>query len=267
MTKILTKLLLASLVIPLLFACERDEGFGGNSSISGTIKIREYNNDMSVLLDEYLADDHNVYLVFGNNTAVGDKTETSYTGDFRFSYLTPGDYELYYYSDDTVSGSGHDDVPYSTNITLGKNEDKDIGTLYSYRFRDYTEGDATITGRVMMITYFRNALPPLSEDDILDIVPAQDYEVYLIYGDHEGYDERARTDYDGYFRFTGLIKGDYMVYTFTEELPGGRYAGDNESVIRFSLSNGTYKLAVYKDVTISQTNQVVTLGTLYSENQ
>ena len=101
------KCLAAGLILSLVFSCERDEGFGGNSSISGTIKIKEYNNDMSLLLYEYAARDFNVYLVFGDNTTIGDDVETSYTGDFRFNYLTPGDYELFYYSDDTSASSGH----------------------------------------------------------------------------------------------------------------------------------------------------------------
>ena len=267
MTNTISKYLVFSLVILLLISCERDEGFGGTSSISGKIKIKEYNNDMSVLLDEYNAPDHNVYLVFGTNSTVGDEAETSYTGDFSFRYLNPGDYELFYYSDDTAISSGHDEIAFSKKITLSNKEDINLGTLYSYRFRDFDQGNATIRGRVMMITYNKNAIPPLDDEDILDIVPAQDYEVYLKYGDHEGYDERVRTDYDGYFQFRELIKGNYRIYTYTEELAGGRYAGDNESVIRFTLSNGTYKLAVYQDATITEVNQVVTLDTMYSEDQ
>ena len=255
------------LIIFSLFACEREEGLGGNSSITGSIMIKEYNNDMSVLLVEYAGSDQNVYLIFGDNTTAGKDVETSYTGEFSFNYLTPGDYEVYYYSDDTTSNSGHEEIAYSENITLSKKEDLDLGTLYSYRFRDYDQGNATIKGRVMMITYNKNAPPPLTDDEILDIVPAQDYEVYLKYGDHEGYDERVRTDYDGYFQFINLIKGDYRVYTFTEDLTGGRYEGDNESVIRFLLSNGSYRLAVYQDVTIDQANQVVSLNIMYSEDQ
>ncbi len=255
------------LIIFSLFACEREEGMGGNSSVSGSLMIREYNNDMSVLLEEYVASDKKVYLIFGDNTTPGKDVETSYTGKFRFDYLTPGDYEFYYYTDDTASGSGHQEIAFSKNITLSKKEDLDIGTFYSYRFRDFNDGDATIKGRVMLITYNKNAPPPLTDANILDIVPAQDYEVYLKYGDHEGYDERVRTDYDGYFLFSNLIKGDHRIYTYTEELSGGRYAGDNESVIRFPLSNGSYKLAVYIDVTIEEVNQVVTLDTMFSEKQ
>ena len=267
MTKSIIKYVTILLVIFSLFACEREEGFGGNSSISGSVMIKEYNNDMSVLLDEYAAPDHNVYLIFGDNTTVGKDVETSYNGKFRFDYLTPGDYEFFYYSDDTATNSGHQEIAFSKAITLSKKEDLDLGTLYSYRFRDFDQGYAIIKGRVMMITYKKNAIPPLTEDEILDIVPAQDYDVYLKYGENEGYNERARTDYDGYFQFIDLIKGDFRVWVYTKELSGGRYDGDNESVIRFPLSNGSYDLAVYQDVTIDQATQVVTLDVMYSEDQ
>jgi hypothetical protein len=267
MTKSYFQYIYICLIISSLFACERDEGLGGNASISGSITIREYNKDMTVLLDEYPAADHNVYLIFGDNSTVGKDMETSYKGDFRFDYLTPGDYEVYYYSNDTTTGSGHEEIAFSKTMTLSNKENLDLGTLFSYRFRDFNDGHAIIKGRVMLITYYKNALPPLADNDILDIVPAQDYEVYLKYGDHEGYDERGRTDYDGYFQFINLIKGDYRVYTFTKDLPGGRYEGDDESVIRFTMSNGSYQLAVYQDVTIDQPGQVVTLDNMYSEDQ
>jgi len=256
-----------SLIIFSLFACERDEGFGGDASISGSLMIKEYNNDMSVLLDEYPASDQNIYLIFGDNTTVGEDVETSNKGHFSFEYLTPGDYEIYYYSDDTATGSGHGEVAFLQSITLSKKETLDLGDLYSYRFRDFDQGNATIKGRVMMITYNKNASAPLTDDDILDIVPAQDYEVYLKYGNSDGYAERVRTDYDGYFQFINLIKGNYRVYVYTEELSGGIYEGDDENVIRFPLSHGSYKLAVYTDVTINENSQVITLDNLYSEDQ
>jgi len=267
MKTILIKYFSICLIIFSLFACERDEGFGGNSSVSGSITIKEYNNDMSILLNEYAGSDQNVYLIFGDNTSVGEDVETSYNGNFSFNYLTPGDYEVFYYSEDTAADSGHEEIAFSKTFTLSKKENLDLGTLFAFSFRDFDQGNATIKGRVMMINYLNSATPPLAVNDIKDIVPAQDYEVYLTYGDHKGYDERVRTDYDGYFQFINLIKGDYRVYVFTEELIGGRYDGDNESVIRFPLSNGSYRLAVYHDVTINQVNQVISLDVMYSEKE
>ncbi len=254
-------------ITPGMTSCERDEGFGGNSSISGKIITREYNRDMDVLLQEYEAADHNVYIVFGDNTTVGKEVETTPAGSFSFEYLTPGEYEVYFYSEDTSASQSTGEMIISSSISLGKNEDLDMGILYNYDLKDYNDGFATIKGRVLMINYLSTAIPPYTDDDIKDIVPAQDYEVYLIYNDHDGYDERIRTDYFGYFQFSDLIKGNYRIYTYTEDLIGGRYYNDNEQVIRYPQSEGTFKLALYRDVTVSEINQVVTIEDFYSEKE
>ena len=255
------------MILLILSSCERDEGFGGNSSISGKVVTREYSRDMTTLLQEYNAADQNVYIIFGDRSTIGDDVETSPSGHFSFDYLTPGDYEVYYYSEDTSAARSTSEMIISFKVTLENNKNHDMGTMYTYDLKDYNDGFAVISGRVMMINYLSAAIPPYTDDDIKDIVPAQDYEVYLIYGDHEGYDERVRTDYYGYFEFTDLIKGNYRIYTFTEDLIGGRYQNDNEQVIRYPLSEGTYKLVLYRDVTISEINQLVTLEDFYPEKE
>lgn len=245
--------------------CEREEGFGGKSSVSGHIITREFNRDMSLMLQEYPAAGQDVYIIFGNETISGDDQETAPDGSFSFRYLTPGDYEVYYYCDDTTMAGGSGDMTLSYPISLARNEDFDLGTLYAYDLKDYNDGHAQIRGRVMVINYKATAFPPYSDEDIKDIVPAQDYEVYLIYGDHGGYDERERTDYAGYFRFDKLIIGNYRVYTFTDEISGGRYDMNSEQIIYYPQSNGSYKPALYRDTVISQATQVVNVEDFYTE--
>ena len=142
-----------------------------------------------------------------------------------------------------------------------------MGTFYNYDLKDYNDGFAVIKGRVMMINYLSTAIPPYTDDDIKDIVPAQDYEVYLIYGNHDGYDERVRTDYLGYFRYSDLIKGNYRIYTYTEDLIGGRYYNITDQVIRYPDSEGTFMLTLFRDVTVSEINQVVSIEDFYSEKE
>jgi len=254
-------------IVPGLTSCERDEGFGGNSSISGKIVTREYSRDMSTLLQEYDDADKNVSIIFGNSSTVGDEVETTPSGDFSFEYLLPGDYEIYCYSDDTSGSNSSGEMVVSISVSLDKNETHDLGTMYSYDLKDFNDGLAIIKGQVMMINYLSTAIPPYIESDIKDIVPTQDYEVYLIYGNHEGYDERVRTDYNGYFRFTNLIKGNYRIYTFTEDLIGGRYQDDTQQVIRYQDSEGTYNLVLFRDVSITELTQQVTLEAFYSEKE
>jgi hypothetical protein len=49
-----------------------------------------------------------------------------------------------------------------------------------------------------------------------DPYPLMDARVYIIYGDHDFYDDDVRTGPDGLFVFSWLRKGDYQVYAFGE---------------------------------------------------
>jgi hypothetical protein len=259
--------LVAYLILTSLLSCEREEGFGGSSSIYGKIIMKEYNIDQSLLLRESVAGDHNVYIIFGDQSNVGDEVETSYEGIFSFNYLTPGDYEVYYYSEDTTEESSHEKTAFYVFTKLSNNQDLDLGTMYTYRFREFDEGGATIMGRVMMINYFPTAIPPLTDSDIKDIVPAQDLEVFLKYGEKAGYDERVRTDYNGYYQFANLIKGSYRIYVYSQQVVGGRYAGVSEGVIRYPQSQGSFDLVLYKDAEITEFNEVITLEDFVTEKQ
>ncbi|MCB9169792.1 MAG: hypothetical protein H6597_07350 [Flavobacteriales bacterium] len=45
---------------------------------------------------------------------------------------------------------------------------------------------------------------------------APEYRVYLIYGDHETFDDDTRTGPDGRYKFPWLRKGDYTVFAYSE---------------------------------------------------
>lgn len=48
--------------------------------------------------------------------------------------------------------------------------------------------------------------------------PAQELDVYICYGtDDNAIDDRTRTSFDGSFKFTGLRKGDYRIFIYTED--------------------------------------------------
>ena len=49
------------------------------------------------------------------------------------------------------------------------------------------------------------------------VVPAQDVEVYLTYGDRVGPDDRVWTNYDGEFAFYWLRPGPYTLYVYSED--------------------------------------------------
>lgn len=49
-----------------------------------------------------------------------------------------------------------------------------------------------------------------------DPYPYQDTRVYIVYGDHDFYDDNVRTGPNGQYVFRWLRKGDYTVYTYSE---------------------------------------------------
>ena len=70
-------------------------------------------------------------------------------------------------------------------------------------------GDAEISGQVW--TYALNG----SLTDTIADYAAEDTYVYIVFGDHTGFDKRIKTYYEGKFRFSYLYPGDYTVYTYS----------------------------------------------------
>lgn len=84
-----------------------------------------------------------------------------------------------------------------------------------------------------------------------DPYPYQETRVYIIYGDHEFYDDDVRTGPDGKFAFRWLRKGNYTVYTYGE-CRGEGCAGNS--------------VAVMRNVTIDGKKDVVTVPTITVDN-
>ncbi len=205
-----------------LTSCSQDEGFGGNSHIKGKLTVKYYNDDFSLLLSEETipAQDEDVFLIFGEDSAIGEKTETNYTGDFEFNYLWPGKYKICYYSEDTLpSLSEKIDIEIVKEIELSKNETKVLNDLKIYKTLQWNEGTSSITGKVYVINYKNSSEYPNLVTK--DITPAQELEIYIKYGNHAFYDERIRTSFDGTFTFTKLIKGKYEIFMYSEDVSGG----------------------------------------------
>ncbi len=241
-----SSLLVMAFFIGLTFSgCDKSEGYGGTSRISGAIETRYYNDDYSKLIRQVPAVDEEVFLLFGNNENVGDRVETSATGSFEFNYLRAGKYMVYYSSiDSTVSGE--QDKVVAVEIDLKEGEDKDLGTLARLQILDFDDGSAKIHGVIRLINYKNSSVYPFLE--VKDTSYAQEHEVYLTYGAHEFYDERIRTSYNGYFEFNDLIPGDYEIFTYSEDKTGA-----------------TERIPVIRNVTITEPKQEIDLGVLFVE--
>jgi hypothetical protein len=138
-----TSFFITSLVVVLFFcqSCEKYEGEGGKSSITGKILITERLYVQSNLSDsiQYPGATEDVYIVYGGDSDVpDDKVECGYDGTFRFEYLQPGTYTIYAYSEIFDKGnniSNNDDDHYvrqvvKQTIELNKKEDLDLGTIH-----------------------------------------------------------------------------------------------------------------------------------------
>ncbi len=199
-------------------SCVKPEGYGGTSSINGTIITSYYNEDYSQLIKEAPAVNEDVYLLFGDTEVVGDKVETGPGGAFSFEYLRPGNYTVYFMGEDSTEVDRKEYV-ISNDVSLGSNQDFDLGTLKELKTLDYNDGTSSISGIIKLINYKNSSTYPFLE--VKDTSFAQEQEVYLVYGEHEFYDERIRTSYDGYFEFKDLIPGEYTIFTYSEDITGG----------------------------------------------
>jgi len=96
-------------------------------------------------------------------------------------------------------------------------------------------GNATITGQVWVRNY--NA----TFTQLLNEYPGMDEDVYIVYGDNIGYDDRTRADYLGNYRFNYLRPGKYTIYVYSKDS---------------TLSSPNGKTVVIKEIEISENAQV-----------
>ena len=86
-----------------------------------------------------------------------------------------------------------------------------------------------------------------------DPYPYPESRVYIVYGDHDFYDDDIRTGPDGLFVFSWLRKGDYKVYTYGECDP-----------LSADCSSGV--VPVSRSVQISDKSEVVDVPTMVANN-
>ncbi len=228
----------------VMSSCEKNEGMGGTGSISGTIVEQFYNKDFSEAFHSSPAVDEDVFILFGDDSTPGDRVITGVTGEFRFDYLYPGSYVIYYQTDDSVNVSGDEWLTYEVELENG--QELDLGELEKMNALDYDDGTSVIGGVVEKTKYDNDSKWPNLVWKYTDF--AHDHEVFLLYGDDEYYSERIRTSYDGYFEFSNLIPGDYLVFLYSED-----------------VTKVTEHVVLKYEVTITEFGQVIDLGTIAIE--
>lgn len=207
-----------SILIVVLFAlvlisCNKEEGEGGNSVITGKVFSKVYNNSLTQMIDSYYKPDVDVYLVYGDNETYNDDFKTDRDGTFRFEYLRKGNYKIFAYSVDNTGASGSGITPVIIEVNVGSsNEVVSVEDLVISEKMDYDDGTSTITGKLRVDAYNRQ------RTTILGSHYKADWDVFISYGSDRSYFENVKTYFDGSFQFTNLVKGDYIIYAMSDNM-------------------------------------------------
>ena len=240
------KLIFVALILSFGFlSCEKTEGLGGTGSIAGTVTEKFYNDDFSLLIYEKPTVDEEVFIVFGDKKEVGNRERTNHLGQFRFKYLYPGTYQVYFSSEDSLSELNMD-VENLYEVDLERGEELDLGSLEKMTTMDSDDGNATIKGVVKVIDYVDASTWPNLVIEKTYYVTEQ--EVYLTYHNHSFYDDRIRTQAEGVFEFGGLNPGDYLIFLHSDD-----------------VTEASDKVTLEFEVSIDDFDQVVDLGEIVIE--
>jgi len=118
-------------------SCKKEEGEGGNSSITGSIWVKKFNTTGILVLGEYAGAYEDVYIIYGDDSNYGNRIQANPEGKYEFKYLQPGHYKIYAYSKDST---GNADAPKFAIIReveiTKKKQTVDAGTI---RITEYAE--------------------------------------------------------------------------------------------------------------------------------
>ena len=197
--KIIT--LLSSFIL-LFISCDKTPGYGGNCGITGVVKIRKFNSDYSVLREETVLANADVYIVFQDGQGYGDKVKTSYDGSFNFNHLVPGDYKLFIYSNDTTLVSSSQ-IPITIPVKISKNKELVNAGVLKTADNSPIKGNATISGNVTghkLGASYTAIHEKIYLTDMLDSTNTN----------------ASYTDYSGNYTFNSLPIGKYKIYVYSK---------------------------------------------------
>ena len=190
------------LVVVIFNSCDKSPGYGGNSGITGVLKVRRYNSNFSKLKQETTLANSDVYIVFKDGQGYGDKVKTSFDGSFIFNHLVPGDYKIFAYSADTTMLVTVN-IPITVSAKISKaNELVDVGVI-KVADNKTLSGNASIVGKV--ISHKANvAYNAINEKVFMMEVGDSTNSNYVF------------TDYNGNYLFNNLPVGDFKVYVYSK---------------------------------------------------
>lgn len=125
---------LLSAFVLLSMSCKKQEGKGGDASISGSIAVKHYNSTFTEFISEYPGKDTYVYLIYGDDISYGQRIKTNFEGQFEFKYLYKGNYTVYLYSLDSTLTSADGSVAVVREVNIAdRKEHIDLGTIQVFQ--------------------------------------------------------------------------------------------------------------------------------------
>jgi hypothetical protein len=188
----------------VIFSCDKSPGYGGNAGITGVVKLRRYNSDYTVLKQETVYQNADVYIVFNDGEGYGDKVKTSYDGSFNFNHLVPGNYKIYVYSNDTTMVSTGQ-IPVMVDAKISKRKELvNVGVIKVADNKALT-GNASITGKVIASKLGASYAAIHEKVYMTDMTDSMNTNYVF-------------TDYNGVYVFDNLPIGNYKVYVYSRNL-------------------------------------------------
>ena len=113
----------------LMSGCTKEPGEGGKALIRGTVLEQEYNDSNGQPVGTpYPAQEHKVYIVYGDNEFYDDDVDTGPDGEYEFRWLRKGTYTIFVYSE--LCKNCNDTEVIRTTVEISdRNEVVDVPTL------------------------------------------------------------------------------------------------------------------------------------------
>jgi hypothetical protein len=219
-------LLLLSIFV--LASCNRDEGFGGSSSLEGYVyRIIHQDDNFSFHKDTFPAVREDVYLIFGEQESdfYGEDLKTDQNGMYRFDYLQKGNYIVYACSD---FADGRE-VGEMQKVTIGKGLTR-ADPIFIHGGKAF--GTAMIQGSIHA-TYYHNGA---YRDEGIGI----GVRVYIRHATENASFDDTRAGENGIFFFQKLLPGDYVVSVETEDSQTEKVSLVSSAVIRIVETEKIY---------------------------
>jgi hypothetical protein len=207
-------------------ACNKTEGPGGTSIITGHVKIQDHTEGRpeitEIIFSQGVNIEHGDYWVI-NNPAGLTQYYVYYSNPTWVSEANPflegrtGVAVSFNYSDSNVEIAAN--TANAISPSLGGSFDI-IRNVDVLTFVGKTNGDAPDADKVT--TNFQVNTAQQGKNSISGLLqPAVDEKVYLVYGDQEVYGDLTRTGGDGEYQFKNLTNCNYTVYSVrTDALTG-----------------------------------------------